>query len=299
MIVVTTPTGHIGSQVLTHLLGSGGPRDDVRVVVRRPESLPPAVRERVDVVVGTHDDPAVVDHALDGAGTLLWVVPPDPRCESLDVAYSGFSGAVAQALPASPVTHVVGVSALGRGTPVAGRAGLVTASLAMDDLLARTGVAYRALACGSFMDNVLRQLPSVRDGVYSDVLHPDRRWPLVATRDIAAEAARLLTDPSWTSGSTPLAGPEDLSPSEMAATMTDVLGRPVRYEREPFDVYAPRLSTYGMSPAFVQGMVDMMRAKDDGLDGGVDRSLDGPSTSFRTWCEEELAPAVALAAAVA
>lgn len=41
---------------------------------------------------------------------------------------------------------MVGVSALGRGTPMAGRAGPVTASLAMDDMIAGSGVAYRALA---------------------------------------------------------------------------------------------------------------------------------------------------------
>jgi hypothetical protein len=51
---------------------------------------------------------------------------------------------------------VVGISALGRGTAVAGRAGYVTASLAMDDLIAGSGVAYRALTMPSFMDNLLR-----------------------------------------------------------------------------------------------------------------------------------------------
>ena len=34
------------------------------------------------------------------------------------------------------------------GTPWAGRAGLVTGSLAMDDLIAASGVAYRAHAAG-------------------------------------------------------------------------------------------------------------------------------------------------------
>ena len=69
-----------------------------------------------------------------------------------------------------------------------------------------------------------------------------------------------------------MTGPEDLSPAQAAATMADLLGWPVRYEREPFDGCAARLSTYGMSPALVRGMVDMMRAKDDGLDGGVART---------------------------
>ena len=73
----------------------------------------------------------------------------------------------------------VGVSALGRGTPVAAEAGLVTASLAMDDLIVASGVAYRALANPSFMDNVLRQVASLlrEDGVYRDTAQPDRAAP--------------------------------------------------------------------------------------------------------------------------
>jgi hypothetical protein len=43
-----------------------------------------------------------------------------------------------------------------------------------------------------------------------------------------------------------------------------------------------------------QGMVDMLRAKDQGLDGGVERTAQSATpTSFRQWCEEVLAPAVA------
>jgi hypothetical protein len=56
---------------------------------------------------------------------------------------------------------VVGISALGRG--VVANAGYVTASLAMDDLIAGTGVAYRALTMPSFMDNTLRQVEPIRD----------------------------------------------------------------------------------------------------------------------------------------
>jgi hypothetical protein len=53
--------------------------------------------------------------------------------------------------PRHSVKLVVGVSALGRGTPWADRAGFVTGSLAMDDLIASSGVAYRALCNPSFM----------------------------------------------------------------------------------------------------------------------------------------------------
>ena len=44
-ILVTTPTGHIGSRVVERLLAGGA---DVRVIARDPERLAPDVRARVD-----------------------------------------------------------------------------------------------------------------------------------------------------------------------------------------------------------------------------------------------------------
>jgi uncharacterized protein YbjT (DUF2867 family) len=296
MIVITTPTGDIGSQVLATLLGSAASSGEkIRVIVRDPARLPGPARDQVDVVAGSHADPDVVDRAFAGADAVFWVVPPDPHAPSLQVAFSGFTQAAAQAFKTRGVGHVVGVSALGRGTPAAGHAGLVTASLATDDLIAGTGVAYRALANPSFMDNLLRQVRSIRDdGVFSGTAAAGRKAPAAATRDIAAAAARLLLDRSWTgAGSVPVLGPEDLSPEDMAGVMSEVLGTPVRYQRQSLADLGATLARYGMGDAFVQGMVAMMRAKDEGLDDGVPRTPQTASpTTFRQWCEEVLKPAV-------
>jgi len=73
---------------------------------------------------------------------------------------------------------VVGVSALGRGTALAARAGLVTASLAMDNLIAGTGVSSRALNLPSFMDNLLRQVEPIKNqGLFFSPIAGDRKAP--------------------------------------------------------------------------------------------------------------------------
>ncbi|MFI6309265.1 NAD(P)H-binding protein [Nocardia fusca] len=296
MIVITTPTGAIGSRLLGILLEHGpAGGEKLRVIVRDPAKLAGPVRDRVDIVRGSHGDPATVNHAFAGADAVFWLVPPDPTAPSLDAAYSGFTRAAARAFTAHGVRHVVGVSALGRGTPVADRAGLVTASLAMDDLIAGSGVNYRALANPSFMDNVLRQAHSIRDeGVFTGTLAADLPAPLAATGDIAGAAARLLLDRSWTGiGEVPVLGPQDLTPDEMAQTMSEVLDRPVRYRRVTLDDLAAATAGFGAGDAFVRGMVDMMRAKDEGLDNGVPRTPRTTTpTTFRQWCTAVLAPAV-------
>ncbi|MGA6205125.1 NAD(P)H-binding protein [Nocardia testacea] len=295
MIVITTPTGTIGSRLLGILLDRAPAQGEkLRVVVRDPGALADSVRDRVEIVRGSHGDPDTVEQAFAGADAVFWLVPPDPAAPSLDVAYSGFTRAAARAFTTHGVGHVVGVSALGRGTPFADHAGLVTASLAMDDLIAGTGVNYRALANPSFMDNVLRQLRPIRDeGVFTGTLAADLPAPLAATGDIAAAAAGLLLDRSWTgTGEVAVLGPQDLTPDDMAQTMSEVLGRPVRYHRITLDELATSTAGFGAGDAFVQGMVDMMRAKDEGLDNGVPRTPRTTSpTTFRQWCTTVLAPA--------
>ncbi|MFL4496823.1 NAD(P)H-binding protein [Streptomyces sp. VTCC 41912] len=296
MIVITTPTGQIGGRLLEILLAETRTRGErLRVIVRDPGKLPDAVRAHVDVVTGSHDEPEVVDRAFAGADAVFWLAPSHGRAPSLDALYSGFTQVAAKAFTTHGVGHVVGVSALGRGTPVADRAGHVTASLAMDDLIASTGVAYRALANPTFFDNLLWQVASIRDrGVFTETVAADRSAPRAATRDIAAAAAALLLDRSWMgTGEVPVLGPEDLAPNDLAEIMSDVLGRPIRYERQPLDAFRTELAGRGMPAPLVDGYVDMMRAKDDGLDDGVRRTAATASpTTFREWCERVLKPAV-------
>ena len=292
MIVITTPTGQIGHQVLSNLLGSGEP---IRVIARDPSSLPTQARERVEVVEGSHGDFDVVDRAFAGADAVFWLVPPDPRADTVQAAYLDFTRPAGDAFKRHEVQQVVGVSALGRGTPWAANAGLVTASLAADDLIASTGVSYRALTMPSFMDNLLRQTEAIKhQGRFFSPISGDRKLPSCATRDIAAAAARLLLDASW-SGHDHVAvlGPEDLSFNDMAQIMSEVLGKPVRFQQIPGEALKARLTGSGMSEAMAQGMVDMALAKNQGLDNAEPRTPQSTTpTTFRQWCAEVLKPAV-------
>jgi uncharacterized protein YbjT (DUF2867 family) len=290
MIVVTAPTSQIGRQVLDRVLASDEP---VRVIARDPARLSPRVRERVEVVTGSHGDIDIVTKAFAGADSVFWLVPPDPRAASAEDAYVGFSRPACDAFTSQGVARVVGISALGRGVP--GKAGHVTASLAMDDLIAATGAGYRALTMPSFMDNTLRQVAGIRDqGVFAGPASGDLKAPLVATRDIAAAAAGLLLDHSWSGhGAVPVLGPEDLSAVDMARIMSEVLGRPVRFQSVPIESFRAGLAQRGMSEAMAQATADMMTAKERGLDNAEPRTPESTTpTGFRQWCEEVLRPAV-------
>jgi uncharacterized protein YbjT (DUF2867 family) len=292
MIVITTPTGQIGHQVLDKVLESGEP---IRVIARDPSRLDAHARERVELVTGSHRDGEVVNEAFAGADAVFWLAPPDPHAQSVEAAFVDFVRPACEALKRSDVERVVGVSALGRGTSLARNAGYVTGSLAMDDLIAATGVSYRALAMPSFMDNILRQAKAIKgQGMFFSPISGDRKMPSVATRDIAAVAAKLLLDDSWSGRrDVPVLGPADISFNDMAQIMSEVLGRPVRFQQLPGDAFRAGLIERGMSEAMAQGMLDMALAKDAGLDNAEPRTPESTTpTSFRHWCEEVLTSAI-------
>ena len=292
MIVVTAPTSQIGSQLLEHLLDGTEP---IRVIARDPSKLAGKTRERVEVVQGSHSDPDVVNKAFHGADTVFWLVPPDPKATSLEEAYVDFSRPACEAFRSQGIKRVVAISALGRGTPFAGRAGHITASLAMDDLIASTGVALRVLTMPSFMDNLITQAGAIKSqGMFFSPMIPDRKFPTCATSDIAMVAAKLLLDHSWNGqGTVAVLGPEDLSFNEMAQIASEVLGKQVRFQQIPMEAFKTRLAGFGMSDAIVQGYADMMAAKNEGLDNAELRTSEATTpTSFRQWCEHNLKPAV-------
>jgi uncharacterized protein YbjT (DUF2867 family) len=292
MIIVTTPTGAIGHQVLENVLRGEEP---IRVIARDPSRLPSHVRDRIDVVQGSHSDPTIVNKAFAGADAVFWLVPPDPRAKSVDAAYLDFTRPACAAFKTHGIKRVVEISALGRGTPAAAYAGLVTASLKMDDLIASTGVHYRAVTNPSFMDNLLRQVELIKNqGIFSLPISGDLKQPSACTRDIAASAATLLLDQSWSGvGSVPVLGPEDLSYNDMARIMSEVLGKPVRFQEIAGEAFKARLLQRGMSEAMAQANVEMWVAYNQGLDTAERRTPQSTTpTSFRQWCEEVLKPRV-------
>ncbi|GAA4008359.1 NAD(P)H-binding protein [Streptomyces plumbiresistens] len=294
MIVVTTPTGQIGSQVLDRLLDAPEDTGGIRVIVRDSARLSARARDRVEVVQGSHADPAALKEACAGADRVFWLVPPTPGADTVEGHFRAFTEPLCEVIGQQGVERVVGVSTLGRG--VAKNAGQISASLAADDAIAATGVHYRALCAPFLMENLLHQAQSIRDaGVLRVALAPDRVLRTCATRDIAAEAARLLLAPDWTGRrDVPLAGPDDLTPEGMAGILSEVLGRPVRVERTSSAEHRETLRRFGATEAWARGLADMVDALNEQGFYGADAPTTPESapTGFREWCEEVFGPVV-------
>ncbi len=291
MIVVTTPTGNIGRHVVRHLLDAG---EALRLIVRDPSRLTQDVRDRVEVVEGSHGDATVVDRAFSDSQAVFWLCPPapspTPAAATVDFARPG-----AEAMRRHGVTHIVAATTLGRDTSWQERAGNATGSIHMVDLLRTTGAAVRGLALPAFMDNALHQVGAIRQGKMLGPIAPDKKLPHTAARDTGAAAAGLLINRSWTGQEdVPVLGPEELSYADLAVIVSEVAGHEVRYEHQTYEAYKDAAVARGLTDAFAQGFVDMLRAKEEGMDNVASRgtAIIG-ATSFHQWAEEELRPALA------
>ncbi len=287
MIVITTPTGTIGHQVLDRVLAAKVP---TRVIVRDPAKLNTDIRERIEVIQGSTDDAEVVNKAFAGADVVFWIVPPDRNTDDLEDHYYTFNTLAADAIKAQHVQRVVWVSTLGSDTSKNG--GHLTAALAADKPLQETSVAARILDPAAFMDNLLWQITLLKEhGTFFLANAADQVLHIVATRDIAATAADLLLEPRWKGQErVSLIGPDNLTPNEMAQVMSAVLGKPIRFQQISPEDYRASMVQFGSNDAVAQGLTDMAIAQNEGFYNEDAAVAQRAPTSFRTWCAEVLKP---------
>ncbi|GLU50307.1 NAD(P)H-binding protein [Nocardiopsis ansamitocini] len=252
-IVVTTPTGHVGSRVV-QLLVQAGVRP--RVLVRDPARLAADVRDRVDVHRGDLTDAAFVRAAVAGARSVFWV-DPTPHTAADPVGTSQrTASAVAEAARDGDVARLVLLSSV--GAEKRNGAGHIDGLARIEEQFDATGAAVLHLRCGYFFTNLLLDLDGLRAGVVTSAADPARPRPWVAPRDIGdVVAARLLNDTWGGRVVQAVHGPEDLSDVRVADILGDALGRPIRTETVTDDDVRDSLRSVGLPPGAVEGIVGM------------------------------------------
>lgn len=88
---------------------------------------------------------------------------------------------------------------------------------------------------------------------------------MVATRDIGRAAAAALLDPPARSQIIALAGPVDVSPADVAATLSSILGKPVQVAPVPQAEQETALKATGLPAKSAALYAEMSAAIDSGL----------------------------------
>ena len=290
MIAVTTPNGRVGSQVLRLLLERG---EKVRVVSHNPDKLSPSVREQCEVVTGSLDDVETLKRGFEGVETVFWCIPQTSAGNHWDNAYDyhhRFAKAAAAALSGSQ-TRVVAVSAGRHGY---NDHGIVDAFSAVEDTLNASHVPVRHLRCAFFMENLFGYLPTLASPGAVFFNSPGALpFPMVCTADIAGKAVQYLTDRSWRDqGHVALHGPANVSFDEMAAVLSEVLEKPIRYVQVPDEAVVDNMKRAGLSEGFALTYARLLTKE------GIEAYAIEPRTpetttptTLREWAAAALVPA--------
>jgi len=244
-LAVTGSTGRLGSRVARALSRLGV---DQRLVVRDPSKAPALPGSHI--VTADYSDGAGVRTALTGAHT-VFMVSASETPDRVQQHITFIDAAVA-----AGVQRIVYVSFFG-ASPTAiftlGRDHWAT-----EEHLRSVGVAHTILR-----DNIYADFTPHFIGTDGSIRGPagDGRVAVVAQADIAEVAVAVLTSNGAYDGRTlNLTGPEALTMNEIAAILSDHLGRTVSYIPETIDeAYASRAS-YGAPQWQVDGWVSTYTA---------------------------------------
>ncbi|OLL78117.1 hypothetical protein Ae168Ps1_0523 [Pseudonocardia sp. Ae168_Ps1] len=289
-IVVTTPTGNVGSRVLRLLVQAG-----VRPVAlaRDPARLPPDLAGFVEVAQADQTDRDAVLRATAGADRLYWVNPPGPPGSDPMEQHAVCAEVVAAAVRENGIGGTVFQSSGGaerrHGT------GDIDGLSATEEALDATGAPVLHLRCGYFTTNLLMSAAEIADGTLSTPWPLDHPLPWVDPRDIGDVAAVRLLGPAWTGRSVQgVHGPEDLCFAQAADVLSGVLGHPVRPVHLPDAGFRAMLAAAGLSAPEVDAVAGMAAGLTDGVAPEPPRDATTTTpTSLRSWAAEHLRGAVA------
>lgn len=236
MILVTGAGGKTGRAVVAALAGRDAA---VRALVRRADHVP-ALRAlgAQEVIVGDLLDEQDRQRAARGARSIYHLCPNvHPDEEAIG------RGMIAAACDAG-IEHFVFHSVL---YPQVEAMPHHWRKLRVEEALLCSGLAFTILQPAAYMQNLLASWPAMaQEGVLRVPYDTDTRMTLVDLRDVAQVAATVTTEAGHTAAILPLCGTEALDQHQIAATLAQAIGRPVRAERVALDVWRREATLRGV-----------------------------------------------------
>ncbi|MFE3989776.1 SDR family oxidoreductase [Nocardia tengchongensis] len=270
-VAVTGASGQLGRLVVEALLKDGS--QPVVAVVRDPAKVADLAARGVEVQVASFDDPAALERAFAGVDRVLLI------------SGNEFGKRVAQHTNVLRAAEAAGVQLLAyTSIPQADRNPLILAQehTGTEEVLAGAAIPTALLRNGWYWENYAGGLAHA---VESGVLHGAAGAGKVsgaARADYAEAAARVLTTDGHEGKVYELGGDETLSYAELAQVISEVSGKPVRYQDLPQADYAAALQGAGLDGGYAAALADADAGIANGIlavdSGDLQRLLGRPTT---------------------
>ncbi len=256
--VICGATGNVGSKIAETLLAAG---ESVRVIGRERVRLGPLAGKGAEPFPGDIGDGAFLEKAFTRARAVFIMIPPKYDAGNIREYQRQVAEALVSALSRAGVPRVVTLSSIGAHLP--GGTGPILGLHELESQLDRlrdAGVVH--LRPAYFMENHLWSIPVIRaHGINGSPIRPDAPIPMVATKDIADAAARLLDFGTFAGHSIRyLLGPRDMTMSEATRILGEAIGNPgLKYVQFPEEEARKAMAGMGMSESVVEAMIEMQR----------------------------------------
>jgi uncharacterized protein YbjT (DUF2867 family) len=247
MILITGSAGKTGQSVLQALVEKGAP---VRALVHQPEQIH-AVESRgaQDVVVGDMKSRETMERAVQDVRAVYHICPnvsPD------EIAIGQIAIAAAQS---AGVEHFVFHSVLNPQTEAMPHH---WKKLRVEELLVESSLPYTILQPAAYMQNIIAHWERIQsEGIYPVPYPDDTRLSLVDLKDVAQAAAIVLTEPGHQYATYELVGIEGLSQTEVAAILSQELGRPVQATTVPLETWRSQAKEAGLGDYQIETLTSM------------------------------------------
>lgn len=263
-ILITGATGTVGSVVTDLLLDAG---EKVRVGTRRPTEGAALSARGAEIVPLDFERPETLREAMHGAKRVFLLTPFVEHGTPL-------VRAAVEAARAAKVEFVLRMSAAG-----ADRKAWFTLAREHgegDALVAESGLAHAILQPTFFQDNFLKfhaESLKTQNAFYGASAGGATSY--VSSRDIGASAAAILRAPEAHLGKTyVLTGPEAKTDVEVAAILSDVLGRSIRYVDLGEADYVAGMRAQGVPEWVIDGLSNLERVKALGYAAGISADVE-------------------------
>ncbi|HEY3751964.1 MAG TPA: SDR family oxidoreductase [Pseudonocardiaceae bacterium] len=244
--VITGASGHLGRLVVEQLLAIGTPPEQIVATGRDADKLADLAQRGVTVRRADFADPTTLDDAFAGAEAMVLI-----STTTVGERFENARNAIDAAARAG-VTRIVYTSLVNASTA---RMTLADEHRRTEDHLRASGSAFVILRNGWYLENYTDQLPMITR--YHALLGSaqDGRVSAASRRDLAAAAVAVLTQDEHL-GATYELGGAPFTLTELAATISEVLGTHIAYQDMSVADYSATLTAAGLPAEMAAAVAD-------------------------------------------